>query len=34
MESGAAWEAKVREAFAGNRRVLGHFEELLGEVKM
>ncbi|HHU50301.1 MAG TPA: hypothetical protein GXZ36_00530 [Firmicutes bacterium] len=33
QENGAAWEAKVRAAFAGNKRVLRQFEELLGDVK-
>ena len=33
LESGAAWEAKVREVFANNERVLEQFEELLSEVK-
>jgi len=34
LESGAAWEAKVRALFAENERILGEFEQLLHEVKV
>ncbi len=33
LESGAAWEAKVRQVFAGNEGILGQFDELLREVR-